>query len=90
MIYNEKINWYKYCISYYNHKGARVKNRAYKYFQFRCTDMYRRKRIELALPTIISKLTERGYRGLEVEKSPRSETAYIYIKKPNHPLQKLY
>lgn len=86
-MYNEKINWYKYCISCYNHKGARVKNRAYKYLQLRCTGTYKRKRVELALPTIISKLEGRGYELYPVEKSPISETTYIYIKKPDHPFK---
>jgi len=65
-MYNEKINWYKYCMSFYNHKQVRANNRAYKYFQLRCKDIYKRRRVEFALPTIISKLEGRGYEGLEV------------------------
>lgn len=83
----ENINWYKYCIKGYRYKRKRKELKRDYFWHLIQHERYRYKRVEMAMPLIMDKLLLRGYKNLEIEKSPFSETVYIYIKKLDQPFK---
>lgn len=68
--------------------SIKKQKRKNKYLHLRRNDKYFIKKTEIAAKLIYQKLINRGYDIWPIEKSPYSESRYIYLKKLDHPTKK--
>lgn len=58
-----------------------------QHWRLRKNPRYFHKRVEIALSIIVPKLLERGFEMWPIKRSPYSESAYICLKKLDHPMK---